>query len=283
MASMADLCGIYTAMSTAHVPICNADFNGRITAMTYDPKTARSLGILARVNERLDALGLSMSAASQKATGSRDTIRNWTRGNHLPRYDTIEKLAAVLEVTPEWLWSGEEGASSFEFPRLSSLSSVTQERSLDLLPVELPNNSLTVTGKVAANTWLDVDDIVLSSDEMETVPAAGSYPVAWQFALLVNGNCLNKIANHNDILVCVSLAKSGESFKDGDLVIVERQRYAGHMIQRTAKRVKRTAHGFELWPESTDPAHQDPIRLDSSYSNESISVIGRVLLIIRKP
>lgn len=140
-----------------------------------------------------------------------------------------------------------------------------------------------VRGKVAANTWMDVDDMDFGYDDMETVPSLSGYPAGWQFGLKVDGNCLNKIANHGDILVCLDTIAAGEEIKENDLVIVERKKYDGQMVQRTAKRVRRTAKGFELWPESTDPAHQEPILLYENVPDISAQVIGKVLWILRRP
>ena len=140
-----------------------------------------------------------------------------------------------------------------------------------------------VRGKVAANTWMDVDDMDFSYEDMDTVPSLSGYPAAWQFGLKVEGNCLNKVANHGDILVCLDTIASQVDIVENDLAIVERKKFGGQMVQRTAKRVRRAAKGFELWPESTDPAHQDPILLYEMVPDEDVSVIGKVLWILRRP
>jgi phage repressor protein C with HTH and peptisase S24 domain len=57
-----------------------------------------------RIKERLKELGVSASAVSLKATGSPDTIRSWLRHpDTSPRVDTLAKVAAELQTTPEWL------------------------------------------------------------------------------------------------------------------------------------------------------------------------------------
>lgn len=146
-----------------------------------------------------------------------------------------------------------------------------------------PLSFVKVTGKVAANTWMDVDEMDFGYDDIEPVPSVSGYPVDQQFALLVEGNCLNKVAQHGDRLVCVSMTADGVEIVLDDLVIVERRRFGGQMVERTAKRVRQTIDGFELWPESTDPAHQEPIRLNGAHDGEEIAVIGKVLWILRKP
>lgn len=140
-----------------------------------------------------------------------------------------------------------------------------------------------VRGKVAANTWMDVDSMDFSYEDMETIPSLSGYPAAWQFGLRVDGNCLNKIAAHDDILVCLDVALASAEIRENDLVVVERKRYGGQMVERTAKRVRKTVRGFELWPESTDPNHQQPILLYEFNEAEEVTVIGKVLWILKKP
>lgn len=57
-----------------------------------------------RIKERLETLGLAAAAVSERATGSPDTIRSWFRNpESSPRIDTLAKVAAELQTTPEWL------------------------------------------------------------------------------------------------------------------------------------------------------------------------------------
>ncbi|WP_457662849.1 LexA family protein [Sinorhizobium medicae] len=149
---------------------------------------------------------------------------------------------------------------------------------------EAPINSVKVIGRIAANTWMDVDEMDFGFDDIETVPSVGDYPAAWQFGLLISGNCLNKIASNGDRLVCLDLAKAGLDAQPDDLVIVERSKFSGQMIERTAKRLRQSAKGFELWPESNDPAHQDPIPLYEDGDDDiELRIVGKVLWILRKP
>lgn len=154
----------------------------------------------------------------------------------------------------------------------------------ELQPISTPITSIKVTGKVAANSWMSVDDMDFGYDDEETVPSVSGYPTEWQFALKVDGNCLNKIASHGDRLVCLNVIKARIETKPGDLVIVERSRYDGQMVERTAKRLQQSATGkYELWPESNDPLHQEPIILEAAASGESVRVVGKVLWILRQP
>lgn len=70
--------------------------------------TSTGQDVLKRIDRRLRALGLSENAASAAAGMSRDAIRSVRRGIEGGRQrgistETLEKLAPVLDTTPEWL------------------------------------------------------------------------------------------------------------------------------------------------------------------------------------
>lgn len=77
--------------------------NSRVMA-----KAPSAKAILDRIDRRRKALGLSDNAASQRATGSRDTLRTLKRNvrDGLQRgisTETVQKFAAALRTTEEWL------------------------------------------------------------------------------------------------------------------------------------------------------------------------------------
>jgi len=182
------------------------------------------------------------------------------------------KYAKAFRVGEGWLLTGE-----------GQPPSNADGGSIHLIKSAAPIGSVRVIGRVAANTWLSVDDMDFGYDDVEYVPSVGGYPVEWQFSLIVEGNCLNKRANHGDRLVCLDTIKSAVEILPDDLVIVERKKFGGQMVERTAKRVRQAADGFELWPDSTDPAHQEPIRLYRVPEGEDVQIVGKVLWILRKP
>lgn len=221
-----------------------------------------------RVKERLDALGLNALQAAKKAGLGESYVRDILRGRTLsPNAVNLGKLADALQTTPSELMGREMGESTIR-------------------PVAAKVGGVKVLGRVAANTWYTVDDeaaVDLEDDDVERIPSVSGYPVEWQFGMIVEGNCLNKVANDGDRLVCLDLIKSQVNIDEGDLVIIERRKFDGMMRQITAKRVKRTSAGFELWPESTDPAHQEPIVLKDVPDGEDIRVWAKVLWVLRKP
>lgn len=225
-------------------------------------------------------------------TDTRQEIIDWLKAE-LDRmgHGAKGKLAAHLGIRPEGVTRiigkpGKEGreVAGDELLKMSEFfGSTPPSLKLDLNPINVNIETIPVRGKVAASSWMDVEEMDFGWEDMDPVPTISGYPKEYQFALMVEGNCLNKRAAHGDVLICLDIIKSHGSFKENDLVVVERKKYDGQMVQRTAKRVRTTAKGYELWPESTDPAHQEPIILYEKTPGESATVIGVVLWIFRKP
>lgn len=192
---------------------------------------------------------------------------NGTRGINR----AADRYARALKVSLAWLLTS-EGKGPFEKTHNEGLTKSSA-----------PVGYIKVGGKVAANTWMNVADMDFGYEDVEYVPSVGNYPIDWQFALKIEGNCLNRIASHGDVLVCIDIIAAALEIEAGDLVVVERNRYGGEMIERTAKRVRMTTDGYELWPESTEPQHQTPIKLTGALDGETVRIMGKVLWILRKP
>lgn len=184
-----------------------------------------------------------------------------------------KKYAKAFKVSEAWLLTGEGPSPS------------DNENSNENSPAQLrPMGSIPILGSIRAGSWLEVDQLDSATDqEYQHIPALLDYPLDWQYAFTVEGTSLNKRAEEGDILQCVDLIKSGLDVEDNRLVIVERTKHEGSMIERTAKRVRKTSSGFELWPESTDPAHQEPIVLNGAESHEEIRIKAVVIWIMKRP
>ena len=202
----------------------------------------------ATAKDAAEAMGVSYFTYAQHENG--------TRG--FP-YAKAALYARKFKVSTEWIMTGKSSGA----PDSEKIA-------------EIP-----IIGRVSAGTWMPYDELDQREDQPETVPAVSSYPVRFQFALIVDGNSVNKVAQHGEILICLDAATSGVIPKDNDLVVVERRRFDGAMIQLTAKRLRQGLNGLELWPESTDPAHQTPIPYNENKGDE-VSIRGKVLYVLRK-
>lgn len=222
-------------------------------------------GILARIEERLAALGKTERAASLEATGAAHAIRNMRKGSK-PNVELFSKLAPALDTTPEYLAFGVKGATA-----------PAAELSRSSWP---PMASIPVIGQVAAGLWLEVDtDVDAPLYDAVPVPPDPAYAIEHQFAVEVVGTSVNRVAPDGSILGCVDIDKARIGYKHNDLVIVEQRRNGGMEVMRTAKRYRVNGDVFELWPDSTDPKWTKPIVVDPDEEAEegsSIKVVGIV-------
>jgi SOS-response transcriptional repressor LexA len=227
-----------------------------------DPQDARETpDFLARIGERLDALGLAERAASLRAFGHPKGLHN-LRVARSPSLDAFARLAPVLETTPAWLAYGIGDAAIPPARRAEP----------GLLPI---------VGEVAAGLWLEVDTVV-DAPTHDAVPLAADprWPPEEQFAVVVRGTSINRVAPDGAVLACIALPALRREVREGELVIVERRRHGGHDLERTAKRLRRVAGGYELWPDTTDPRHK-PIRIAGDAEPDDGISITVIALVVR--
>lgn len=210
------------------------------------------------------AAGMTQEELAERAGVSRITVNRIERRGVLT-HKQAELYAPLLKVDPRTLILGAASPDQY-----------------DSLPGAV--STVPVIGEVAAGIWLEVD--VFDEPRFDPVPAVldDRYPAQSQFALIVRGPSINKTAEDGAILLCVSL-DTGLTINDGDLVIVERTRAQGAMVETTAKFVRRLKDGYELWPHSTDPRYQEPIFIseDGTDGDVSIGIKARVLSINSAP
>lgn len=220
-----------------------------------------NLEIVARIEQRLEALGLSPRKASLESGYGPDAIRDLKRDpSVIPRLDTMTALARTLQVSPQWLAFGVEDFAQ-----------------------EDPNADLPVIGEVAAGVW---HDLSLEMDESPFAPVLGGrnmrYSPTAQYGLVVRGTSLNRQAQSGDILRCLDIGNSGLRPRPGDLVVVERRRAQLGQKEVTAKVLKRVDGRLELWPDSTDPRWAQPILVEGLSGDEDVRAIAVVDRIIRQ-
>jgi phage repressor protein C with HTH and peptisase S24 domain len=228
--------------------------------------------IVKRIEARLAATKQSAATASIRAGLSKDAIRNLQRAVTQGKQagassSTLIKLAPVLQTTAAWLIAGEGDENA-------PIEDGLRERPID--------GSISVTGYVEAGKWFDVFDDQTVPEGIE-VPAIGGVAPGLQKAFIVSGNSINKVAKPGDVLVCIDIVGSDATMAPDDLVIVERSRFGGQMLERTAKRVRKTATTWELWPESDDPRYQEPIIVNGGEEHEEIRICYKVIWIVRRP
>ena len=181
--------------------------------------------------------GYETARAAATAMGvSPDTYaqhENGTRGFR----SKAERYARFFRVAPEWLLFGRgEG-----------------EKAAAPVPV---NRMVPVLGDVQAGAWHPVP--MNDTQPTEHVPLVlPGFEGASLFALRVLGPSMNQYYPEGTLVVCCPAVEIG--VRDGDHVVVESRRNG--LVETTLKEVVQERGGVALWPRSTDPAFQTPVRL----------------------
>lgn len=212
---------------------------------------------------RIDA-GYASAAKAAEAMGVRpSTYQAHENGSRGFKRESVIRYARFFKVSLPWLEHNQgpkeaRGKKSAEHPEIGRVS---------------------VQGEVRAGAWLEIDEV---RDEKSTkylnVVLDPRYEEIPQFALKVVGESMNRTVRDGEYVICASWPETGQSLRDGLLVIVQRQR--GSTVEVTVKRVRGHQSHWELWPESDDPRYQTPY-VYAEDTEDEVKVIALVLAIHR--
>lgn len=139
-----------------------------------------------------------------------------------------------------------------------------------------------VRGETAAGLWFEHDQMI--DEGLPPIPyVPGKYANLEQFSYKVSGTSMDRVRiNHGDYVICVDYFMARSTLQTGDIVVVERRN--GHLIERSCKELNVTHEGFELWPRSSDPRFQEPIRIsrrDGTTADDGtiIEIVGLVIAV----
>lgn len=181
---------------------------------------------------------------------TRNAVSMWERDESQPKSKTMQKAAVILEVGFDWLATGRGGDAT--------------------LVAGIP-----LVGEIAGGVWTEVREN--QDPEYERVPVAPDprYPPDCQYALRINGQSVNRVAQDGIIIICVDVMAAGIEIRENDLVWVERHR--GGLVEATVKRIRKGKGGLELWPESDDPRYQERVPLKPAKGEAEVVIRGLVI------
>lgn len=117
-----------------------------------------------------------------------------------------------------------------------------------------------VTGAVQAGCWQEAAEWSIDDQYPIYPPDDGRYGGVRRIGLEVRGESMNRVYPPGTVLICVSLFDM-EIEPVGRRVIV-RMRNRHGLVEQTCKELIRDEDGaLWLWPRSTSPEHQTPIRV----------------------
>lgn len=229
-------------------------------------------------------LGLTQAAFAELLdVATRGAVGNWERNQGI-KTENLQHIAMRTKSSFEWLATG-RGDPPAKLELLEAADFFLARRKVkarthDLKVRVAPHASgVRVLGEVAAGNWVDPE----TPEEVEVpnlyVPFDQRYPPVYQFALIVRGKSIEKYARDGQALVCVSVGGgSPVEPRNGDIVIAERTRAQGGLVERTAKLLRINGAHRELVPQYLDDRLNEPLRLKGDRDNEDIEV--RVLAVV---
>lgn len=145
------------------------------------------------------------------------------------------------------------------------------------LPSTIGLTTVKVVGTAAAGLWKELS---ITSDDyygMEDIPVVENarYAGKEQYALLVEGNSINRVIHDGEFAICVNWAELGIEPATGQFVHVERSR--GGLQEVTIKKIHMVGARVQLWPDSTDPRFQSPIDLSDVAEETEVTIRGLVI------
>jgi SOS-response transcriptional repressor LexA len=240
---------VLTSLSRGSCHDFPAGFADTVVMASTD-KRKRAVELGRQIRSARKAKNLSQTAIG-KAVGdlSRNAVAQWESGKTSPETHNWLKLVSILNGALTQKPPGDEDGA-FEVA------------------------ALPIKGEVRAGAWLEIED---TEQDYGTVPVVPNprYARAPQYALKVNGTSMNRIAKPGSYVIVASWPELGRELRDGDLLVVRRQRAMTREI--TVKRAKRGKDGFELWPESDDPRHQAPIPMADGSREVEVTIMGLVI------
>lgn len=195
---------------------------------------------------------MSLEELAEKAKISVSYLSRLESGKRNLSVKNIEKLAGPLEVSPPELVVDNNSQLQFD-----------------------PAKRLPIIGEVRAGAWLEIEHEPEVYDRLP-ITADDRFPELKQFSLLVVGTSMDKVFAPGSYVIAVEwIAEGTTDLKDGDLLVVRRQR--AMTFECTLKRARFNQGVWELWPESTDPRHQEPIQLHDGDREVEVKILGRVI------
>jgi len=146
------------------------------------------------------------------------------------------------------------------------------------LPNLIATTTVKVVGTAAAGLWKELS---ITSDDyygMEDIPVIENprYAGKKQYALLVEGNSINRAINDGEYAICVAWDDLGLiEPTTGQYVHVERSR--GGLQEVTIKKIQIAGDHVQLWPDSTDPRFQTPLDLSELAEESEVTIRGLVV------
>lgn len=197
-----------------------------------------------------ERLGIDQRELADKIGVNQSTVSKYELGKQEPKREPNMKLAELAGV-PFGEWVGVEPVTARD----------------------VRAKTVQVVGELCAGQWREA--IEWDHDDQYSVPALldPDMPGYQLNGYVVRGTSMNQYYPDGSIVFAAATISNGLQPANGDHVLVSRRNREG-MYEASLKEYVVNADGSKwLWPRSTDPEHQAPLRLEGS---EEVTITGIV-------
>lgn len=194
------------------------------------------------LKQALEGSGLSERKACLRAGLHVDAVRRIREGRE-PKLHTLQRLAAVLHLRPDYLVS------------LAGLNAPGRRAG------PIPLEQVFVRGDVQAGVWREAIEWEGSEWYSITTPSDDRFPGLERFGLEVRGASMDRLYPEGTIVIVVRFSDLARGPETGERVVCLRRSGTGE-FEATIKQYELDPRGRHLlWPRSTDPEFQQPFVL----------------------
>ena len=177
--------------------------------------------------------------------------------------ETAEHYAELLGVTTAWLLLGDESGLS---------------RTPDLMKkLHIPiHNQASVIGRVAAGQWVEALQWEESDWYYVSVPDDPRYAGVQRYGLEVHGPSMDLVYPEGTVIICVKFEEIHGEPVSGQHVVIYRRNRQGLLESSVKEFVEQDGERW-LWPRSSHPDFQQPIRVGELSAMEDVTIDALVI------
>lgn len=91
----------------------------------------------ARLNKASEISGISQAELSRILKTTTNTVNRWFKGHRWPEPETVDQIAKILNVTPEWLYGGDKIEKSRDHMVIQGIAIIQRIKTIDGLQAAL--------------------------------------------------------------------------------------------------------------------------------------------------
>jgi transcriptional regulator with XRE-family HTH domain len=215
-----------------------------------------------RIKEARLARGRTQQELATYCSVSRAAVSQWESGTTVPGMENVGKAAAFLHVDSYELLTGKAPLN------VQGDNNKAGGVALERVPV---------VGEAEAGVWREVETLESADPDYIEMPIDSRYSGLPRRAVRITGDSVSEIIGDGGYAIYVQISDLGRDPKSGEIVIADRIRHQGGLVERTVKEYRANGKQPELWPRSKNPRHKGPIKLSDRKSDDlEVRIVGIV-------